>query len=89
MVRILYARIVPKAYETMLEMQISVFDRMGRTRYILLPKQGTNPRGIEFSKEAMTGLINHTESRKLMISWVKPDVSYSPYQRWIDYWRDE
>ena len=44
-------------YYIPLEAQRKLFDRIGRDRYIKLPKPGTNPRGVEITKEALTSLL--------------------------------
>lgn len=38
-------------YYIPLEAQERLFDKLGREKYIKLPKPGTNPRGVEISKE--------------------------------------
>jgi len=62
--------------------------KMGRNSYIKLPKAGTNPRGVEFTKEAMTILLKTKGTLKIDINWEKPQVKLNPYQRWVDYWRE-
>lgn len=58
-------------YYIPLESQQKVFDQLGRDKYIKLPKQGTNPRGIEITKEAMLRLIDSEISRNIPIIWQK------------------
>ena len=40
-------------YYLPLEVQEKVFREIGRGKYIKLPKPGTNPRGVEITKEAL------------------------------------
>jgi hypothetical protein len=63
-----------------------VFESLGRYSYFKLPKAGTNPRGVEFSKEAITALIRHKNTKSIDIFWLRSEVDYNAYQRWVDYW---
>jgi len=76
-------------YYIPLEAQREVFNKMGRSRYIKLPKLGTNPRGVEISKDALLTLINHSLTRVIKINWQKKEVKYNPYKKWVDYWRED
>lgn len=71
-----------------LSVQQDVFERLGRERYFKLPKQGTNPRGVEISKEALSGLITHKEAKAIDIFWERQQIPYNPYKRWVDYWKE-
>lgn len=76
-------------YYIPIEAQKRLFEKIGRERYIKLPKPGTNPRGVEISKEALSKLVGDKETKVIEVSWQKSDVEYKPYQRWIDYWSEE
>lgn len=76
-------------YYIPLEAQRKLFDRIGRNRYIKLPKPGTNPRGVEITKEALTTLVNDNLSRSIKIRWQKTKIEFNPYKRWIDHWRED
>lgn len=76
-------------YYIPLEAQKKVFDKMGRNRYIKLPKPGTNPRGVEISKEALASLVRNDLSRVIEIAWQRTKIDYNPYRRWVDYWRED
>jgi len=76
-------------YYIPVEAQKRLFEKLGRKRYIKLPKPGTNPRGVEISKEALSELVNDKETKVIEISWQKTDIEYKPYQRWVDYWSEE
>src|SRR5687768_13633331 len=52
-----------------LSVQQEVFLNLGSDKYFLLPKQGTNPRGVEFSKAAMLSLVSHANAMKIEIPW--------------------
>jgi len=76
-------------YYIPVEAQKRLFDKIGTEKYIKLPKPGTNPRGVEISKEALSGLVSDKETKVIKISWQKTDIEYKPYQRWVDYWSEE
>jgi len=69
-----------------LGVQRKLFDRIGRNGYIKLPKIGTNPRGVEITKEALTSLVKDNSSKSIGIRWEKTKINYNPYKRWLDYW---
>jgi len=72
-----------------LEVQQSVFRSLGRERYLKLPKEGTNPRGVEISKEALLSLVRASNTKSIEIEWQRSAIEYKPYQRWLDYWKKE
>jgi len=76
-------------YYIPVEAQKRLLDKIGTEKYIKLPKPGTNPRGVEISKEALSGLVGDKETKVIKISWQKTDIEYKPYQRWVDYWSEE
>jgi hypothetical protein len=76
-------------YYIPLEAQERLFEKLGRGRYIKLPKVGTNPRGVEITKEALLSLVHDKESKVIDIDWHKSEIDYQPYKRWVDYWREE
>jgi len=76
-------------YYIPLEAQKRLFDEMGREEYIKLPKPGTNPRGVEITKEALSGLVDDEMSKVIKIHWQRTKVDYNPYKRWIDYWSED
>ncbi|MEN3037669.1 MAG: ThaI family type II restriction endonuclease [Candidatus Kryptonium sp.] len=73
-----------------LKAQLEVFKTLGRESYLKLPKKGTNPRGVEISKEALENLINHPDTRKIEIYWLRDNnVKVNPYKRWLDLWAED
>ena len=70
------------------EVQRRVFQEIGRERYIKLPKQGTNPRGVEIAKDALLSLVKDKSSKAIDIYWQQSDIDYDPYKRWVDYWKE-
>lgn len=69
-----------------LEVQKNVFDLLGRSRYLKMPKAGTNPRGVEFSKDALDTMLHHKKTLKISIDWVKENLKYDVFKRWVDMW---
>ncbi len=76
-------------YYIPLEIQKRLFDKIGRRKYIKLPKAGTNPRGVEITKEALSTLAKDDESRRIEISWQKVRINFNPYKKWVDLWRED
>ena len=76
-------------YYLPLEVQREVFREIGRERYIKLPKPGTNPRGVEITKEALEALVADENSKAIPIYWQRMRIDYNPYKRWVDYWGEE
>lgn len=76
-------------YYIPLEAQEKLFRRIGREEYIKLPKPGTNPRGVEISKNALSHLVEDKEVRVIGITWRRSKIDYNPYKRWVDYWKEE
>lgn len=71
------------------ELQQRVFKKLGREGYIKLPKPGTNPRGVEMSKEALKLLIEDKNTKSIIVKWEKDDIDYNPYKRWVDLWSED
>lgn len=76
-------------YYLPIEAQKQLVHQLGRNKYIKLPKPGTNPRGVEITKDALTLLTQHKLSKNITINWQKTELDYSPIERWLDYWREE
>ena len=68
--------------------QRKVFNLLGKKRYLKMPKAGTNPRGVEFSKEAIKEMLKSKSTLKIKINWVKQDIPYNVYKRWVDLWAE-
>lgn len=76
-------------YYIPLEVQEKLFNKIGRQKYIKLPKLGTNPRGAEISQEALEALAKHEDSKVIEIYWQRSKIDYNPYKRWVDYWEED
>ena len=75
-------------YYIPLEVQKIIFKKMGSKKYIKLPKPGTNPRGVEITKEALSKIVNSKGTNFIKIPWQKTKLEYNPYKKWIDYWKE-
>jgi len=72
-----------------IKVQKRLLDKTGRKSYIKLPKAGTNPRGVEITKEALTSLVEDDETKSIKINWQKTKIEFNAYKRWVDLWREE
>lgn len=76
-------------YYIPLNAQKRLFDRIGRHNYIKLPKPGTNPRGVEITKDALSSLVGDGDSKSLSINWQRARIEFNSYKRWVDLWRED
>ncbi len=76
-------------YYIPLKIQKALFDKIERRNYIKLPKAGTNPRGVEITKEALSALLKKTESKRIEIDWQRTRIDFNPYKRWVDSWEED
>jgi len=71
-------------YYVPIETQKRVFDKMGRQNYIKIPKPGTNPRGVEITKNALSNLLGDIDTRSIPINWKRTKIEFNSYKRWVD-----
>ncbi len=76
-------------YYIPLEAQRRILNKIGRKNYIKLPKAGTNPRGVEITKEALIALIKDGETKSIPINWQRNKIEFNPYKRWVDFWKQD
>ena len=76
-------------YYIPLETQIRWIGQLGREGYIKLPPEGTNPRGVEFTRNALSRMINDSSTQKIDIFWRRTDTQSNIYKRWLDLWEAE
>lgn len=76
-------------YYIPLKVQKKIFDKLGRKKYIKLPKPKTNPRGVEITKEALLSLIKDNDTSKIEINWHRTKIEFNAYKRWVDLWRED
>ena len=72
-----------------LEVQKEIFSALGKEKYLKMPKAGTNPRGVEFSKEVIHRMLQHPKTLKIKVNWIKQDIPYNVYKRWVDFWAEQ
>ena len=70
-------------------LQENLFHKMGRENYIKLPKAGTNPRGAEITKEALSNLVADKQCRRIIMEWQKTKIDFNPYKKWVDSWKED
>ena len=67
--------------------QEKIFEYLGREAYFKKPPKNTNPRGVEYSKEALQLMVNDSNIRKISINWIRDDsIVVDIYKKWEDYW---
>ena len=72
------------------ESQCKILNEIGRDRYIKLPKENTNARGVEITAEALTVLEKCEDTRCIDINFVREKIDYREvYTKWLDAWREE
>lgn len=70
------------------EGQQEILAQYGKEFYFKLPKQGTNPRGVAITNEAINKLIEHPTTKKLEIIWNRDEsIKYNSYDRWLEHWK--
>ena len=69
--------------------QKRVLNKLGKVKYLKLPKAGTNPRGVEFTKEAIEAMLADKETLKIDIDWKKEILEYDTYKKWVEYWKED
>ncbi|MGB9694106.1 MAG: ThaI family type II restriction endonuclease [Fervidobacterium sp.] len=76
-------------YYIPLATQKRLFDKIGRENYIKLPKPGTNPRGVEITKEALSSLVEDSDSKEIEVNWQRTGIKFNSYKRWVGLWRED
>jgi hypothetical protein len=72
------------------EVQTEILNQYGKEFYFKLPKQGTNPRGVEITNKAINKLTEHHQTKMIKINWFRSKIeSYTPYNKWVDLWKDK
>ena len=71
-----------------LKVQQEIFKKLGKDSYLKMPKPGTNPRGVEFSKKAIQEMIKHNDTLKISINWLRESINYDSYQKWVEEWNN-
>ncbi len=72
------------------ESQQKILNDIGIDKYIKMPKEGTNARGVEISAEALTFLEKCKDTRCIDINFIREKIDYREvYTKWLDAWREE
>ena len=71
-----------------IEAQMRVLNYYGIETYLKRPPVGTNPRGVEFDRQALRHLMNDKLTKSIAIRWQRAQIDYDPYKRWVDYWAE-
>jgi hypothetical protein len=69
--------------------QIRCFNAIGRNRYIKLPKEGTNPRGVEITKDAIILMLNDKYTKTISVNWKRSLTNFNLYERWVELWQKD
>jgi len=86
LVKTFWGETKPSFFYIPIKAQQEILNKMGTEKYLALPKPGTNPRGVEFSADAINFLENHTNTSRMVVNWKRQDVEFDVYTRWIEYW---
>ena len=70
-----------------LDTQKEILKKLGKNKYLKLPKEGTNPRGVEISRDALIELMQHKSTKCITVHWKKEKFDYNIYKRWVDEWQ--
>jgi hypothetical protein len=68
--------------------QEKVLQNMGLENYLKAPPPNTNPRGVEFSKDAVKQMVEHKDTKKIPIFWKRPNIEYDAIQPWVERWNE-
>ena len=69
--------------------QADLLEEIGIEGYTKVLPRGTNPRGVEFSGEALRRLVGHQSTQSLQIAWNRDPsllTERALYGRWIELW---
>ncbi|MDS3860504.1 ThaI family type II restriction endonuclease [Thermosynechococcaceae cyanobacterium BACA0444] len=64
--------------------QENIIQKLGINQYLKLPKQSTNPRGVEISQEALKILVSNPQASSIPIFWKRNQINFDPYARWLE-----
>ena len=70
-----------------LSAQINTINHLGREKYLSVAV-GSNHRGIEIKRSAITALKKHQDTISTPVDWTIKDTSYpAPWDEWEKYWQ--
>lgn len=70
------------------DIQKEVLENIGKEEYLKMPKAGTNPRGVEISRKAISAMTSHKGVLKIEIDWKKEKIAHKTYRRWLEMWKE-
>jgi hypothetical protein len=76
-------------YHIPLKVQEETLNHLGREKYLKPPKERTNPRGVEFTREALLNMTSNRQTSHIEITWQKTRIAFNPFKRWLDLWRED
>ena len=62
--------------------QRQVMDSVGRNKFLKI-SSGSNNRGITYGTDILKKLLNHENSLKIEIDWVKTNEKFNIFERWV------
>jgi hypothetical protein len=62
--------------------QRQVMDSVGRNKFLKI-SSGSNNRGITYGTDVLKRLLNHENSLKIEIDWVKTNEKFNIFERWV------
>ena len=71
------------------EVQLDVFYKIGKDNYLKMPKEGTNPRGVELATNALKEILQDNKTCKIEIAWRKERINFNAYDKWIELWKQK
>ena len=87
LINIFWGKQKDSAFYIPLSAQKNILKYLGRDQY-LSAAPGTNNRGIEIKRKAITALKKHQDTISISVDWNIEDTNYpAPWDEWDEYWR--
>ena len=89
--RIIVALLIYKFGEENVETEIPITEPEVDARVFGEPISIKTITGKSFGgvKEALSTLVGDSDSKCIIMNWQKTEMSFNPYNRWVDLWRDD
>src|SRR3989338_4049795 len=89
--RIIVALLIYKFGEENVETEIPITESEVDARVFGEPISIKTITGKSFGgvKEALSTLVGDSDSKCIIMNWQKTEMSFNPYNRWDDQWRDD
>lgn len=70
--------------------QARVLKDMDAEDFFKIPRENTNPRGVEISKRALEACLEDKGTYKIPIEWIRDkNLVFDPYEKWLRLWEEE